>query len=144
LVDKVRELAREKDCTPAQLALAWVLAQGEYIVPIPGTRRSRNLEENVGALEVQLDAEDLAVIEAVFPAGATAGERYPETMMRLSRGRVAGAPRVRRAPRPSGARGGRARLDPQRARLAAQPPLAGQDGRARPAPSAGRRARPGH
>jgi len=51
-------------------------------VPIPGTRRSRNLEENVGALEVQLDAEDLAVIEAVFPAGATAGERYPETMMR--------------------------------------------------------------
>ena len=86
LVDKVRELAREKDCTPAQLALAWVLAQAEHIVPIPGTRRIRNLEENVGALEVQLDAEDLATIEAVFPAGATAGERYPETMMRLSRG----------------------------------------------------------
>jgi len=86
LVDKVRELAREKDCTPAQLALAWVLAQGEHIVPIPGTRRIRNLEENVGALRAHLDAEDLAAIEAVFPAGATAGERYPETMMRLSRG----------------------------------------------------------
>ncbi|MGH8304834.1 MAG: aldo/keto reductase, partial [Steroidobacteraceae bacterium] len=71
---------------PAQLALAWVLAQGEHIVPIPGTRRVRNLEENLGALDVQLSAGELAAIEAVFPAGATAGARYPEAMLRLSRG----------------------------------------------------------
>jgi aryl-alcohol dehydrogenase-like predicted oxidoreductase len=86
LVEKVRVLARAKGCSAAQLALAWVLAQGEHIVPIPGTRRSRNLEENVGALAVQLDAADLAALEAVFPAGATAGARYTEAMMRLSGG----------------------------------------------------------
>jgi aryl-alcohol dehydrogenase-like predicted oxidoreductase len=85
LVDKVRSLARTKGCSPAQLALAWVLAQGEHIVPIPGTRRVRNLEENLGALELRLDAEDLAAIEAVFPAGVSAGARYGEAMMRLSR-----------------------------------------------------------
>jgi aryl-alcohol dehydrogenase-like predicted oxidoreductase len=85
LVDTVRSLAKTKGCSPAQLALAWVLAQGEHIVPIPGTRRVRNLEENLGALEVRLDAEELAAIEAVFPAGITAGARYSEAMMRLSR-----------------------------------------------------------
>ena len=81
----MQALARDKGCTPAQLALAWVLAQGEHIVPIPGTRRVRNLEENLGALEVQLTGADLAAIEAVFPLGASAGARYPEGMMRLVR-----------------------------------------------------------
>ena len=85
LVEKVKTLAHDKGCTPAQLALAWVLAQGEYIVPIPGTRRSRNLEENLGALKVQLTGVDLATIEAVFPVGASAGARYAEGMMRLVR-----------------------------------------------------------
>jgi len=86
LVDKVKELARDKGCTPAQLALAWVLVQWEHIVPIPGTRRIANLEENLGALEVSLSSRDLAAIEAVFPAGAVAGARYAENMMRLVRG----------------------------------------------------------
>ena len=86
LVDKVRALAADKGCTPAQLALAWVLARGEHIVPIPGTRRIRNLEENLGALEVRLAPDELAAIEAVFPTHAAAGERYPEGAMRLLRG----------------------------------------------------------
>ena len=84
LVDTVQSLAREKACTPAQLALAWVLAQGEHIVPIPGTRRVRNLEENIGALQVHLDDADLAAIDAVFPLGVATGARYSEAMMRLS------------------------------------------------------------
>ena len=66
---------------PGQLALAWLLAQGEDIVPIPGTRRIKYLEENTAAAEVELTAEDLARIEAVIPRGAAAGERYPEPMM---------------------------------------------------------------
>jgi aryl-alcohol dehydrogenase-like predicted oxidoreductase len=78
LVEKVRELAAEHDCTPAQLALAWVLHQGEDIVPIPGTKRRRYLEENVAALEVRLSAEDLERIEEVAPRGVAAGERYPD------------------------------------------------------------------
>jgi aryl-alcohol dehydrogenase-like predicted oxidoreductase len=86
LVDKVRELAAGKGCTPAQLALAWVLAQGEHIVPIPGTRRVPNLVENLGALEVTLSARDLAALEAVFPVSAVAGARYGEEMLRLVRG----------------------------------------------------------
>ena len=86
LVEKVQSLAREKGCTAAQLALAWVLAQGEDIVPIPGTRRVKNLEENLGALEVRMSPEELAAIEAVFPASAVAGARYAENMMRLVRG----------------------------------------------------------
>jgi aryl-alcohol dehydrogenase-like predicted oxidoreductase len=86
LVDKVKALAREKGCTPGQLALAWVLAQGEHIVPIPGTRRVRNLAENVGALGVTLSVRDLAALAAVFPISATAGARYGEEMMRLVRG----------------------------------------------------------
>ncbi len=84
LVDKVRELAAAKGCTPAQLALAWVLRRGEHIVPIPGTRRRRNLDDNLGALAVEFRAEELAAIEAVFPAGSAAGARYPERMMALT------------------------------------------------------------
>jgi aryl-alcohol dehydrogenase-like predicted oxidoreductase len=81
LVDKVKEIAAAKGCTPAQLALAWVVAQGEDIIPIPGTRREKYLRENIGALDVTLTADDLAQIDAVFPAGAAAGTRYPEMMM---------------------------------------------------------------
>src|SRR5580700_3296565 len=86
LVEKVKALAAAKGCSAAQLALAWVLAQGPHIVPIPGTRRLRNLDENLGALEVRLSAAELAEINAVFPAGVSAGARYPEGMMRLVRG----------------------------------------------------------
>jgi aryl-alcohol dehydrogenase-like predicted oxidoreductase len=86
LVGKVKELAADKSCSPAQLALAWVLAQGEHIVPIPGTRRLRNLDENLGALEVRLTDDELVEIDAVFPAGAFAGARYSEGMMKLVRG----------------------------------------------------------
>jgi aryl-alcohol dehydrogenase-like predicted oxidoreductase len=86
LVEKVKALAAAKGCSAAQLALAWVLAQGPHIVPIPGTRRLRNLEENLGALEVLLTDDELAQIDAVFPAGVSAGARYPEGMMRLVRG----------------------------------------------------------
>jgi aryl-alcohol dehydrogenase-like predicted oxidoreductase len=76
LVERVEELAGEKDCTPGQLALAWVLAQGDDIAPIPGTTTVQHLEENVAALEVELTVGDLADLEAVFPKGAAAGERY--------------------------------------------------------------------
>ena len=78
LVDKVRSLAAEKGCTAGQLALAWVLSRGDDVVPIPGTKRRTYLEENVAALQVTLSAGDLAAIEAVFPAGAGAGDRYPD------------------------------------------------------------------
>ena len=81
LVDAVHVLAAEKGCSPAQLALAWVLAQGEYIVPIPGTRRIANLDENLGALDVVLSCDDLAAIEAVLPRGAASGARYPAASM---------------------------------------------------------------
>jgi len=77
LVRRVQELAREKGCTPAQLALAWVLARGEDIVPIPGTKRVRYLEENAAAAEVELSADDLRRIDEAFPPGAAAGPRYP-------------------------------------------------------------------
>jgi aryl-alcohol dehydrogenase-like predicted oxidoreductase len=81
LVDKVRAFATEKGCTPGQLALAWVLAQGEDLVPIPGTKRRRYLEENVGALDVVLTPVELAAIDAVLPPGSAVGTRYPEAMM---------------------------------------------------------------
>ncbi|TAA06886.1 aldo/keto reductase [Pseudoxanthomonas winnipegensis] len=81
LVDKVRALAEAKGVSASQLALAWVLAQGEDLVPIPGTRRIANLEENLGAIDLVLDAADLAAIDAVFPVGAAAGTRYPEQSM---------------------------------------------------------------
>lgn len=83
LVERVKEIAREKHCTPAQLALAWVLAQGDEIVPIPGTKRRKYLQENVGALNVDLTREDLARINEVTPKDAFAGSRYPEAMMKL-------------------------------------------------------------
>jgi aryl-alcohol dehydrogenase-like predicted oxidoreductase len=79
LAAKVAEIAGEKGITPAQLALAWVLSQGEDIVPIPGTKRRRYLEENAAAVDVELSAEDLARIEAELPA--VAGERYDEAGM---------------------------------------------------------------
>src|SRR4051812_21490294 len=81
LVRRIEEMAAEKHCTPAQLALAWVLAQGEDIVPIPGTKRRKYLEENVGALNVSLTPQDLARIDQVAPKGVAAGLRYPEQMM---------------------------------------------------------------
>ncbi|MFZ3265446.1 MAG: aldo/keto reductase [Terriglobales bacterium] len=83
LVKKVEEIAEERKCQPAQLALAWVLAQGGDIVPIPGTKRRKYLEQNVGALDVELSADDLRRLNEVFPFGAAAGERYPEHMMHL-------------------------------------------------------------
>jgi aryl-alcohol dehydrogenase-like predicted oxidoreductase len=83
LVKRVQDIAGEKGCTPSQLALAWVLAQGKDIVPIPGTKRRQYLEDNVGAVNVNLTAEDLHRIEEAFPYGAASGERYPEHMMQL-------------------------------------------------------------
>ena len=83
LADHVRELAEQKSCTPAQLALAWLLAQGDDIVPIPGTRRSERVAENAGASDVELSAAELANIEARFPLGVASGGRYPESMMSL-------------------------------------------------------------
>jgi aryl-alcohol dehydrogenase-like predicted oxidoreductase len=81
VLDQVIEIAKAKDVTPSQLALAWVLAQGEDIVPIPGTRRTANLEENVAALDLTLSADDLARIDEVAPRGVAAGERYNEQGM---------------------------------------------------------------
>jgi aryl-alcohol dehydrogenase-like predicted oxidoreductase len=86
LVERVEEIARRKQCTPAQLALAWLLAQGEDIVPIPGTKQRRYLEENVGALEVELTSADLEEIEEVAPKGAAVGDRYHEAGMRTING----------------------------------------------------------
>jgi aryl-alcohol dehydrogenase-like predicted oxidoreductase len=83
LVARVSEIAHEKRCTPAQLALAWVLAHGNDIVPIPGTKRRKYLQENIGALDVDLTSEDLARIDEVAPQDAFAGSRYPEAMMKL-------------------------------------------------------------
>src|SRR5947209_8349928 len=76
LVAEIKEMAREKGCTPAQLALAWVLAQGEDNVPIPGTKRRKYLEENLGALDVTLSHSDLERLDEIMPPGAAAGARY--------------------------------------------------------------------
>jgi aryl-alcohol dehydrogenase-like predicted oxidoreductase len=81
VVERVRQLADEKGVTPAQLALAWVLAQGHDIVPIPGTKRRTYLEENAGALEISLSEDDLESIDAVAPRGVASGSRYPEAQM---------------------------------------------------------------
>jgi aryl-alcohol dehydrogenase-like predicted oxidoreductase len=81
LVERVRDLAERKGATPSQLAIAWVLAQGDDVVPIPGTKRRRYLEENLGALEVELTPDDLAAIEEVTPRGSVAGDRYNAQMM---------------------------------------------------------------
>jgi aryl-alcohol dehydrogenase-like predicted oxidoreductase len=82
LVRGIEQLASEKGCTATQLALAWVLAQGEDVVPIPGMRRRTHLEENVKAVEITLTADEVAKIEELWPRGAAAGERYPEAGMR--------------------------------------------------------------
>ena len=82
LVNKMKEIAVEKNCQPSQLALAWLLAQGEDIVPIPGTKRIPYLEENVGALSISLTDTDLSRINHVAPRGIAAGERYPEAGMK--------------------------------------------------------------
>jgi len=76
LTEKIKTMAAGKGCTAPQLALAWLLAQGEQIIPIPGTRRIRNLDNNAGAVDVQLSAAELAEIEGVFAPGAAAGSRY--------------------------------------------------------------------
>ena len=78
LVEHVEQLAKKKHCTPSQLALAWLLAQGQDVVPIPGTKRVKYLEENVGALDVQLSPDDLRRIDEIAPKGVAAGTRYPE------------------------------------------------------------------
>lgn len=82
-VQRVAQMAQEKHCSPAQLALAWVLAQGEDIVPIPGTKRRKYLQENIGSVDISLTSEDLAHINEVSPKGVAAGSRYPEAMMKL-------------------------------------------------------------
>ena len=81
LVAKIKEIANGKNCTPAQLVLAWLLAQGEEIIPIPGTKRRERLEENLGALEVKLNDDDLRRIAEAAPAGVAAGTRYSRTAM---------------------------------------------------------------
>jgi aryl-alcohol dehydrogenase-like predicted oxidoreductase len=82
VVDKINELAASKHATASQLALAWLLAQGEHIVPIPGTTSTARLEENLGALDIELSAADLVAIDAVAPQGVATGLRYPESAMR--------------------------------------------------------------
>ena len=81
IVEKVKEMATEKQCTPAQLALAWLLAQGDDIVPIPGTKRRSRLDENLQSLEIKLSNEDLQRLDAIAPVGAAAGNRYPDAVM---------------------------------------------------------------
>jgi len=81
LVERVRQIAAEKKCTASQLALAWLLARGPDIVPIPGTKKRKYLEENVGAVQVKLTAEDLRRIDEVAPKGVAAGDRYPAAAM---------------------------------------------------------------
>jgi aryl-alcohol dehydrogenase-like predicted oxidoreductase len=83
LAEHVKNLAERKGCSPAQLALSWVLAQGGDIVPIPGTKRVRYLEDNMGAVDVSLSADELAQIDKLFPPGVAQGERYAESMMAL-------------------------------------------------------------
>jgi aryl-alcohol dehydrogenase-like predicted oxidoreductase len=86
LAEHVKQLAQKKGCTPAQLALAWVLAQGEDIVPIPGTKRTKYLEDNLGASRVTLTKGELDEIDRLFPPGVASGERYAEAMMNLVNG----------------------------------------------------------
>jgi len=81
LVDEIKTIAADKGCTPSQLALAWVMAQGEDIVPIPGTKRRKYLEENAAAVDVKLTPQDLERIDRVLPSGAATGERYPAASM---------------------------------------------------------------
>ena len=83
LVRHIQALAAEKGCTPSQLALAWVMAQGDDMVPIPGTKRREYLEENIGAIHVTLTPQDLARIDEIAPKGAAAGDRYAAESMKL-------------------------------------------------------------
>jgi aryl-alcohol dehydrogenase-like predicted oxidoreductase len=80
-VRHVETIAKEKHCTAAQLALAWVLAQGDDVIPIPGTKRRSYLEENAAAVDIRLNSEDLRRIEEAAPRGVASGARYPEQMM---------------------------------------------------------------
>jgi hypothetical protein len=82
LVEKIEAIAAEKNCTAAQIALAWLLAQGEDIVPIPGTKRRERIEENVQAVNITLSTADLQRIEGITPPGTAAGTRYPEALMK--------------------------------------------------------------
>jgi aryl-alcohol dehydrogenase-like predicted oxidoreductase len=82
IVERVRRIAARKRCTAAQLALAWVLAQGEDVVPIPGSKRRERLEENAGAADIHLTSDELSEIDALLPRGIAAGTRYPEAGMR--------------------------------------------------------------
>jgi len=83
LADKVKAMAADKGCTASQLALAWVLARNEHIVPIPGTKRHKYLDENIGAVDLSLSPAELAAIDAVFPRGVASGARYPEAMLTM-------------------------------------------------------------
>ena len=83
IVDRVRRVAARKGCTPGQLALGWLLAHGNDIVPIPGSKRRERLEENAAAADIRLTGEDLRDIDALFPSGIAEGSRYPETAMHL-------------------------------------------------------------
>lgn len=83
LVEKVKELASSRGITPGQLALAWVMAQGEDIIPIPGTTKAKHLEENISATEIVLTKDELAQIDAIMPKGSVSGLRYPESMMKF-------------------------------------------------------------
>jgi aryl-alcohol dehydrogenase-like predicted oxidoreductase len=80
-VEKIKAMAKEKGCTPSQLAIAWVLAQGENVITIPGTRQIKNLEENIASENVVLSDDDLRSIDAIMPAGIVSGTRYPEKFM---------------------------------------------------------------
>ncbi len=83
LVSRIEAMAKEKDCTPAQLAIAWLLARNDNIIPIPGTKRRDRLEENIGAFNVKLSQDDMVKIDEIMPLGAAVGERYPATGMAL-------------------------------------------------------------
>lgn len=83
MVEQVKALAADKGCSPAQLALAWLLAQGDDVLAIPGTRQRSRLDENLGALDVRLSAAELAAIDAVFPPDAAVGNRYADAMMHM-------------------------------------------------------------
>lgn len=82
LVEQVQALAAAKGVTAGQLALAWVLAQGDYLIPIPGTKQRKYLEENVAALDIKLSTSELQALQAIFPASAVAGQRYAEESMK--------------------------------------------------------------
>jgi aryl-alcohol dehydrogenase-like predicted oxidoreductase len=86
LLDTINEIAKTKGVTPGQLALAWVLAQNNFIVPIPGTTKAKHLDENIAALEIKITEEELSKIDKLLPAGSASGTRYPESMMSLLNG----------------------------------------------------------